>query len=117
MIDRETEEYNRVSRFSLKDSAEMQQQSFVGDERKIPCRTSGAHGIRNVKPCQVIGPIPEETARVARAAFPKGNLYLRIRDEVGTIYEDPLFVSLFPNVGQPGARSLAVGAGLYLSIP
>ena len=50
---------------------------------------------------QAIGPVPEETARVARAAFPKGNLYLRIRDEVGTIYEDALFASLFPNVGQP----------------
>jgi transposase len=50
---------------------------------------------------QAIGPIPQETVRVARAAFPKGNLYLRIRDEIGTIYEDSLFVSLFPNVGQP----------------
>jgi transposase len=50
---------------------------------------------------QAIGSVPEETARVARAAFPKGNLYLRIRDELGTLYEDPCFVALFPNVGQP----------------
>src|SRR5262245_43264876 len=50
---------------------------------------------------QVIGPVPEETARVARAAFPKGNLYLRIRDTLGTIYEDQLFAGLFPNCGQP----------------
>jgi transposase len=28
--------------------------------------------------------VPEETARVARAAFPKGNLYLKMRDEFGT---------------------------------
>ena len=27
-----------------------------------------------------IGPVPEETARVARAAFPKGNVYLQMRD-------------------------------------
>lgn len=27
--------------------------------------------------------IPEETARVARAAFPKGNLLIRMRDELG----------------------------------
>jgi len=46
-------------------------------------------------------PVPEETARVARAAYPKGNLYLRIRDELGTIYEDPAFAHLFPNCGQP----------------
>jgi transposase len=46
-------------------------------------------------------PVPEETARVARAAFPKGNLYLTIRDELGTIYSDEQFTDLYPNVGQP----------------
>src|SRR5437764_15154104 len=49
-----------------------------------------------------IQPIPEETVRVARAAFPKGNPYLTLRDEVGTIFEDTNFVDLFPNDGQPG---------------
>jgi transposase len=29
-----------------------------------------------------IGPVPEETARVARAAFPRGNSWLRLRDEL-----------------------------------
>ncbi len=48
-----------------------------------------------------IGPVPEETARVARAAFRKGNLYLRIRDELGTIYDDALFADLFSHTGQP----------------
>ena len=28
---------------------------------------------------QALSPIPEETARVARAAYPKGNVYRRIR--------------------------------------
>jgi hypothetical protein len=32
---------------------------------------------------QPIDPIPEETARVARAAFPTGNPYMRLRDELG----------------------------------
>ena len=32
-----------------------------------------------------IDPIPEETARVARAAFPKGNRYMTMRDELGVI--------------------------------
>jgi transposase len=49
-----------------------------------------------------IPPIPEETARVARAAFPKGNPYLRLRDEFGALYEDADFARLFPAVGQPG---------------
>jgi transposase len=48
-----------------------------------------------------IGMVPEETARVARAAFRKGNLYLRIRDALGTIYDDALFADLFSSTGQP----------------
>src|SRR6266516_1477536 len=48
---------------------------------------------------QVLCPIPEETARVAHAAYPKGNLYLRIRDELGTLYEDERFADLFPRCG------------------
>lgn len=45
--------------------------------------------------------VPEETVRVARAAFPKGNLYLKMRDELGTFYEDTDFAALFPTLGQP----------------
>lgn len=48
-----------------------------------------------------IGAVPEETSRVARAAFPRGNPYLRLRDELGTIYEDASFAELFPRRGQP----------------
>lgn len=47
-----------------------------------------------------IGPVPEETARVARAAFPQGNIYMRMRDELGTGYCDEDFVDLFPRCGQ-----------------
>jgi transposase len=54
----------------------------------------------SLKP-QPIGPIPEETARIARAAYPKGNLYLQLRDALGTIYEDEQFAHLFPQRGQP----------------
>jgi len=49
-----------------------------------------------------IQPIPDETVRVARAAFPKGNPYLTLRDEVGTIFQDEDFSDLFPADGQPG---------------
>jgi transposase len=52
---------------------------------------------------QELPPIPEETMRIARAAFPRGNLYMRMRDELGTIYEDHLFAHLFPPGGQPAA--------------
>jgi transposase len=45
--------------------------------------------------------IPEETQRVARAAFPQGTLCLRIADALGTIYQDNQFTALFPTRGQP----------------
>jgi transposase len=44
--------------------------------------------------------IPEETVRVAKAAFRKGNRYMQMRDELGTLYEDEQFADLFPNVGR-----------------
>src|SRR5678815_5246086 len=46
-------------------------------------------------------PIPEETTRAARAAVPDGNLYLRMRAELDTIYADEDFADLFPTRGQP----------------
>jgi transposase len=51
---------------------------------------------------QPLGAIPEETARVARAAFPKGSPYLTLRDHLGTIYDAGDFPALFPASGQPG---------------
>ncbi len=47
-------------------------------------------------------PVPEETARVAHAAFPKGHPYLTFRDALGTIFQDEDFAALFPAWGQPG---------------
>jgi transposase len=46
-------------------------------------------------------PIPEETQRVARAAFPNGNRYMRMRDAFSELYSDEQFSELFPNRGQP----------------
>lgn len=45
--------------------------------------------------------VPEETARVARAAFPKGAPWIDLRDGLGPLYEDADFASLFPADGQP----------------
>src|SRR5512135_2537319 len=54
----------------------------------------------SLKP-QPIGPIPELTAYVARAAFPGGNAYVSLRDSLGTFYDDKRFAALFPDRGQP----------------
>lgn len=49
----------------------------------------------------IVEPVPTETARVAHAAFPKGNLYISIRNELGTLFENADFTSLYPRRGQP----------------
>src|SRR5579872_2291466 len=46
-------------------------------------------------------PIPEDTVRVARAAFPKGNRYIEMRDVLGQIYADASFAALFSRTGRP----------------
>src|ERR671910_2490536 len=48
-----------------------------------------------------IGEIPSETARVARAAFPKGTVVMRLRDEFNALYQDEDFRNLYPARGQP----------------
>lgn len=58
-----------------------------------------------------IGPVPEETARIARAAYPKGTLFMRMRDELGTIYQDETFAHLFSQTGQPAEARLSFGPG------
>jgi transposase len=45
--------------------------------------------------------IPEQTQRVAHAAFPKGTLALHIADVLGPLYRDHQFAALFPKGGQP----------------
>ena len=45
--------------------------------------------------------VPSQTVLVAKAAFPKGNPYLTLRDELGTVFEDSDFADLFAKVGQP----------------
>jgi len=52
-----------------------------------------------------IGPIPQETVRVAKAAFPKGSLFMRMRDELGVLSQDEAFAALFPHDGQPALAS------------
>ena len=48
-----------------------------------------------------VGDIPEMTRQIARAAFRKGSLYLRLRDELGTLYTDEDFAALYPSQGRP----------------
>ena len=54
----------------------------------------------SMKP-QAIPEIPAETVRVVRAVFPKGNIYILLRDALGSIYQDEQFADLYPDRGQP----------------
>ncbi len=55
----------------------------------------------SLKPSPV-DPVPQQTALIATTAFRKGNLYLRLRDELGTLFADEDFADLYPSRGQPG---------------
>jgi transposase len=59
-------------------------------------------------------PIPEETQRVARAAFPKGNLCLHLADVLGPLYQDQQFTALFHQRGQPGLSPARLALVLIL---
>ena len=58
---------------------------------------------------QAIKEIPEMTVKVARAVFPQGNVYMTLRDELGTIFNDEQFADLFPTRGQPAIAPWQLG--------
>ena len=45
--------------------------------------------------------MPEETTRVDRAGNPKGNVYMRMRDDLGSLCENQMFTAMLPRRGQP----------------
>ena len=53
----------------------------------------------SLKP-QKLPEIPEETVRIAKILFPKGNKYMWLRDELDVIYKDEQFTELYPENGQ-----------------
>ena len=51
---------------------------------------------------QSVGPsVPDGTAHIAQAAFPRGNPYMLLRDRLGTVFDDAGFADLYPALGQP----------------
>jgi transposase len=46
--------------------------------------------------------VPADTTRAARAAFPRGGLAIRIRDELGEVWADQQFRGLYGARGKPG---------------
>jgi transposase len=50
---------------------------------------------------QSFPPVPDDTARIAQAAFRRGNLYVLLHDRLGTVFADADFADLYPKLGQP----------------
>jgi transposase len=58
--------------------------------------------------------VPAGTAQVARAAFPKGCLAIRIRDALGELFEDTQFAGLFAVRGRPAVSPARLALVLVL---
>jgi transposase len=50
---------------------------------------------------QPFPPVPDDTARIAQAAFRRGNPYVLLRDRLGAVFADADFADLYPKLGQP----------------
>jgi transposase len=58
--------------------------------------------------------VPAGTAQVARQAFPKGCLAIRIRDTLGGLFEDAQFAGLFATRGRPAVSPARLALVLVL---
>jgi hypothetical protein len=58
---------------------------------------------------QSLPPVPEATAAAVQAAFPKGNLYVALRAEFGSLYNRH-YQGLYCTISQ---RQLSEGGGAY----
>ncbi|WP_456302978.1 transposase, partial [Streptomyces mirabilis] len=57
--------------------------------------------------------VPELTARVVRASFPRGTLAMRIREVLGALFTDEDFVAALPDRGRP---AISPGALALVSV-
>jgi transposase len=58
--------------------------------------------------------VPEETAKVAKAIFPKGSLCITMADCLSSFLCDQDFSTLFPSQGQPGISPLRLALATIL---
>lgn len=49
--------------------------------------------------------IPAQTAKIANASFPRGNMYMKMYEELGVLYADREFAALFPTTYGKSAMS------------
>jgi transposase len=61
-----------------------------------------------------VPPVPEATAQLARQVFPRGHLYLTMRDTFETFFTDALFAPLFSLCGPPATTPWRLALVLIL---
>jgi transposase len=72
----------------------------IFSQERLQWKSEGEKKVVSLKP-EPIGPFPQETARVAKAACPQGSTCMKMRDVLGVFFADEMFVNLFPPDGQP----------------
>jgi hypothetical protein len=63
---------------------------------------------------RVLPEVPAQTVTVARAAFPRGALAMRVRDELGEVFADGAFIDAFGVRGRPG---ISPGQSALVTVP
>ena len=58
--------------------------------------------------------VPDQTAQVARAIFPKSNPVMRLHDDLNMVVEDRDFADLFPTRGQPAEAPVRLALATLL---
>ena len=58
--------------------------------------------------------VPDQTAQVARAIFPKGNPVMRLHDDLHMVVEDRDFADLFPVRGRPAEAPVRLALATLL---
>ena len=71
----------------------------------------------SLRPQQPLPPVPNDTARIARAAFRRGNPYALLRDRLGAVFDDVDFADLYPRPWSAGLRTMAPRAGHAHAVP
>jgi transposase len=67
----------------------------------LHCKSKGEEKEAMARKPEPMGPIPQATARIAKAACPKGSPFIMMRDVLGVLFQDEMFADLFPHEGQP----------------
>ena len=58
----------------------------------------------SLRPQPGVPPVPDDTARVARAAFRRGNPYVLLRDRLGAVFADADFADLYQPVEETAVQ-------------